>query len=153
LVIPGELEQQLRRLACERPGDGAQLVAELRSLCLGTQGALVLDAGIRAGGSGLPPRQARRAYRRYQPVAERLGRAAVGLVVGVDGLQDRLIAGLAPLLVGDDAVAGGRHLLGALIAVERLQVLERDAGFGRNEPLLDDTVEVDEALLAQELVK
>ena len=47
---------------------------------------------------------------------------------------------LAPSLIGDNGVAGGCHILWALVPVEDLKVLKRTAGFGRDQPLFHDAV-------------
>ena len=79
-------------------------------------------------------------------------RAAVLLVVALDLLEDRVVAGLDPLLEAHDRLVAARYLGGALEAVELLDRLDRVAVGRGPQRLLDDAVEVDQHLLAQEVV-
>ncbi len=79
-------------------------------------------------------------------------RAAVLLVVALDLLEDRVVAGLDPLLEAHDRLVAARHLGGALEPVELLDRLDRVAVGRGPQRLLDDAVEVDQHLLAQEVV-
>jgi hypothetical protein len=90
---------------------------------------------------------------RDEPVAQPLGRDAVDPVVVLDLGENRIVAILAPALVGDDRAAGGLDLAGALDAGEDLERLDRIVGLGGEQTAAHHLVEVDEAPLAQQPVK
>ena len=80
------------------------------------------------------------------------GGAAVLLVVALDLLEQRVVTRLDPLLEADDGLVAAGDVRGADEAVELLDLLDRVA-LGRGaDRLPDDAVEVDEHLLAQEVV-
>ena len=88
-----------------------------------------------------------------QPAMELVERAAVVLVVGADLLEDLALAHLEPLLERDHRAAAAAHLLAALEAVERLDLLDRVAVEREPERLADDPEEIDEHLAAQQVVE
>ena len=104
------------------------------------------------GGVILAPRHAGRALRQ-QPLVQQLQRHDVVLVVALDLLEQRLVAGLEVALVVDDARAGGLHVALARLAVELLDVLDGVRGRGRADGFADDLVEVHQAPFAQERVE
>ena len=79
-------------------------------------------------------------------------RPAVFLVVALDVPQKQLVARLEPRLEGDDGVVAALDARLALEPVERLDRLDRVARRRGAERLAHDPVEVDEHLLAQEVV-
>ena len=80
------------------------------------------------------------------------GGAAVLLVVALDLLEQRVVTRLDPLLEADDGLVAAGDVRRADEAVELLDLLDRVA-LGRGaDRLPDDAVEVDEHLLAQEVV-
>ncbi len=72
----------------------------------------------------LGPRQLFRAHVTYEPVPQAFCGAAIKLVVGADTFEQCRVLRLAPLLVDDDAVASGRHILGAFLGVKSFQVFQ-----------------------------
>ena len=98
-----------------------------------------------------PPRHGGRPDR-AQPLVQLERRAAVLLVVALDLFEDRVVARLDPLLEANDRLVAARHLGRALEPVELLDRLDRVAVGRGPQRLLDDAVEVDQHLLAQEVV-
>src|SRR5207302_169992 len=88
-----------------------------------------------------------------QPLMELVERAAVVLVVGADVLEDLALARLEPLFERDHRAAAAAHLLAALEAVERLDLLDRVAVEREPHRLADDAEEVDEHLAAQQVAE
>src|SRR2546429_6162931 len=84
---------------------------------------------------------------------ELVKRLAVVLIVCPDVLEDPALARLEPLFEGDDRAAAAAHLLPALEAVERLDLLDRVAVEREPHRLANDAEEVDEHLAAQQVVE
>ena len=82
-----------------------------------------------------------------------LRRLDVVLVVALDLREQLLVAGLQVALVVDDAGAGGLHLIAALTAVERLDVLDRVRRGRGPDRFARDAVQVHQPLLAQQPVE
>ena len=87
-----------------------------------------------------------------EPLPQQPGRAAVLLVVGGDLVEDGIVVAVEPALVGDDARAGLRDRVVALAHVQSLDRLQRVRLTRGEERLLDDPVEVDQDLAAQQAV-
>ena len=145
LVVVEQVREQPPRLALL----GAVEQPRLQRLARGV--ALLGLLRRRALVGRQPPRHLGRPDR-AQPLVQLERRAAVLLVVALDLLQDRVVAGLDPLLEADDRLVAARHVGDAHEAVELLDRLDRVAVGRGAERLLDDAVEVDEHLLAQEVV-
>src|SRR6185503_10587409 len=145
LLVLHEVAEKPPRVACLRACE--QPVAERGALgvardCLLARRTLV---GREAPGTiGRPDRE--------QPPVQLERRPAVLLVVALDVPQERLVARLEPRLEGDDGVVAALDARRALEPVERLDRLDRVARRGDAERLAHDPVEVDEHLLAQEVV-
>ena len=88
-----------------------------------------------------------------QPVAQPPRRLHVVAVVGLDGVEDLLVAGLQPALVLHDAGAGVGDLGRAGRHVERLELLERVRRRADHQALAHHPVEVDEHLAPQQVVE
>ena len=133
------------RRSIERRDVGHPLRRAVLLLGLGLAEVVEVDAELAP-----PPRAASSLE---QPVAQRQRRAAVLLVVGADRLEQLVVAGLEPGLVGDDrAAALADALLQAREAVVALELLQRVALLADLQALPHDGVEVDEDLVAQQLV-
>ncbi len=87
-----------------------------------------------------------------QPPVQLVGGAAVLLVVALDVVEDGVVAAFHPFLEAHDRLVSAGDLGGSLEAVDLLDRLDRVAVDRRAQRLLDDAVEVDEHLLAQEVV-
>ncbi len=87
-----------------------------------------------------------------EPPVQTHRRAAVLLVVPLHLDEQLVVAGLRPRLERDHGLVATGNLGGALEPVHLLHLLDRVALHRRPQGLLDDPVEVDEHLLAQEPV-
>ncbi len=79
-----------------------------------------------------------------QPFTQQVGGAAVVLVVALDRLKQRAIAGLQEPLEGDDRVATLGHLRVPLLPVKRLDALDRIVRLTDTQPLTHDRVQIDQ---------
>ena len=118
---------------------------------------LRLQLGVRLPGLGwrlprdlLAERLDRLVATGEQPFAQQVRGAAVVLVVALDRLQQRAIAGLQEPLEGDDRVAAFGDLRVPLAHVERLDALDRVVRLPDPQPLTHDRVEIDQDLPAQQ---
>ena len=142
LVVVDEVPEEASRRALL--GTREQPLLERRPLRVALDELLLARAELRR----IPPRQAGRADPE-QPLVELVRRAAVLLVVALDLLEDRVVAGLDPLLEADDRLVAARDVSRALEAVELLDRLDRVALDRGAERLLRHAVEVDEHLGAR----
>ena len=101
----------------------------------------------------LEPWQSRRTDLVDNPVAQLLCRLAIDFVVSGDIVQDLLVAGFDPALVGDDAGAGRCDFAVSFWTIEGFEVLDGVAGLRGDEALLDDPVEIDEGLRSQKVIE
>ena len=145
-VVLEQVREQPARLALLRVRE--QLRLDPRAL-LEALLRLLLDLAL----LGRPAPLDLRRSQLEQPPMELVERAAVVLVVGADLLEDRVLPRLEPLLERDDRAAPAGHLLPALEAVERLDLLDRVARQREPQRLADDAEEVDEHLAAQQVVE
>ena len=143
-VVVEELREEPGRVALLQPSARAARRAEPLARAASPPRAARARAVGRHGRSGRPPLQ--------QPLVERDRRAAVLLVVGLDVAQERVVAALEPLLEEDGRLVAAHDLGRAHEPVQRLDRLDRVALDRRAERLLDDAVEVDEHVVAQEVV-
>ena len=89
----------------------------------------------------------------HQPIPQILGRDAINAVVILDLVQNVLLAGLQPFLIGHDRTTGGFHLAVAHKAVKRFHGFDRVIRLGTNQPAPHHGKQIDKPPFAQQTVK
>ncbi len=143
-VVVEELREEPARLALLRARE--ERGADARGLGVALLGLLAPLALVRRRA----PRDVRPALE--EPAVELVGRDAVLAVVGLDPLEERLLAGLEVGLEVVDGLRAAADLGRPLEAEELLDLLQRVARHRGAQGLARDPVEVDEHLAAQEVV-